>query len=246
MAAGRSILVCGMFGALVILAACSAPAPAPTADSKAGGTPGTAPPPGPPQGQGQPANPAPPPSAPPVPKVDHGPDDTPIVISDGSLWIGLNPLGGRGGGGGKSFSFSDFDRQPGDSSEVRALNLMDLSGSMRLTWDGIDINGVAPAACQNPAEDCLIQLQYEGPGMDLEAAWALDSNSRQWRLTLRFPGRPVNQWIDWVRDSHIIFHPLDWDHSARKKFQQMFLNRTAQPLDPNGTRLTIHLKPGPR
>ena len=31
------------------------------------------------------------------------------------------------------------------------------------------------AVCQNPAEDCLIQLQYGGG-----------------------PGRPVNQWIDWV------------------------------------------------
>ncbi|HTS31550.1 MAG TPA: hypothetical protein VMH81_37015 [Bryobacteraceae bacterium] len=169
-----------------------------------------------------------------------------MIIGDGSLWIALNPLGGRGGSG-KQVSFSNFDRQPGDTSEVRELSMLNLWDGSRLTWDGIDINGAAPVTCQNPAEDCLIQIQYEGPGMDLEVSWAAAASyDQKRRVSLRFPGRPVNQWIDWVRDSHIIFHPVDWDHAARKRITQLFLNRNPQTVDANGNRITIHLKPEPR
>jgi hypothetical protein len=159
----------------------------------------------------------------------------------------LNPLAGKGGGG-KPISFSNFDRQPGDMNEVREMNLLDLYDGSRLAWDGVDINGVAPPTCQNTAEDCLIQMQYEGPGMDLEVSWGVvgSYNPPRRQVTLRFPGRPVNQWIDWLRDSHIIFHPVDWDHAARRKLTQLFLNRNPQPVDPNGNRITIHLKPVPR
>ena len=132
-------------------------------------------------------------------------------------------------------------------NEIREIGFTRLFDGTRLTWDGIDINGVAPQTCQNPAEDCLIQIQYEGPGMDLEVAWSATQQYNSARsLVLRFPGRPVNQWIDWVRESHIIYHPVDWDHSGRKRITQLFLNRTAQPVDSNGNRITIHLKPESR
>jgi hypothetical protein len=159
----------------------------------------------------------------------------------------LNPLGSRGSGG-KHFTFGNFDRQPGEQNEIREMNLLNAYDGSHLTWDGIDINGVAPSTCQNPAEDCLIQLQYEGPGMDLEVSWSLTGshNPPKRTVSLRFPGRPVNQWIDWVRESTLILHPVDWDHAARKKFAQLYLNRNSQPVDPNGNRITIHLKAEPR
>jgi hypothetical protein len=246
---GRLYWIATTVGALVMLAACRGTNPeqatTPGASSPPAATPSPTTPS--PSAPSQPPPATTPPPAQQAPSVSHGPDDTPIVISDGSLWIGLNPLGGKGSGG-KQISFTNFDHQPGDPNEVRAITLMDPPDGTRFAWDGIDINGTAPSTCQNPAEDCLIQLQYEGPGMDVEVSWGVtDSyNPPRRRLTFRFPGRPVNQWIDWVHNSHIIFHPVDWDHSARKKFTQVFLNRNPNPVDPNGTRITIHLKSEPR
>jgi len=169
------------------------------------------------------------------------------VISDGSMWIGLTPQAGNQAAREKSFNFTSFEPGPGYSQgEVRSIMLRD-NYDTRLVWDGIDINGTPPGTCQNPGEDCLIQIQYEGPGMDVEISWTVSEQfNGQRRLTLRFPGRPLNEWIDWVRDSHVILHPVDWDHAARKKFTQIFLNRNPQPVDPNGNRITIHLKPEPR
>ncbi|HLK68770.1 MAG TPA: hypothetical protein VKU19_35310 [Bryobacteraceae bacterium] len=213
----------------------------PPAAAPSNSAPSTAPPSTP-----APTQPAPQPAPPPAAAPAHGPDDTPIVIGDGSLWIGLNPLGGRGSGG-KQLTFSNFDRQPGDPNEIREIAMLNLYDGTRLTWDGIDVNGATPSTCQSPAEECLIQIQYEGPGMDLEVSWSPTQNYNPGRkLVIRFPGRPVNQWIDWVRDSRIIFHPVDWDHSAQKKITQLFLNRTSQSVGANGNRITIHLKPEPR
>lgn len=237
-------------GALGILTACGGAKPEGAAVPTTGSVPVANPSGGQPQAPAppQPGATAPPSAAQPPqqPSIPHGADDTPILISDGSLWIAMNPLGGKGSGG-KAMSFSNFDRQPGDTSEVREISLLNLWDGSRLTWDGIDINGVAPPVCQNPGDDCLIQIQYEGPGMDVEVSWAQDPNNNSRRkLTLRFPGRPLNQWIDWVRESHIVYHPLDWDHTARRKFTQLYLNRNPHPIDPNGNRITIHLKPEPR
>ncbi len=242
---GRRRSICVIL--CVTLAACSRPASqqTPPATASAPATSGS-----PSSASSAPAATAPSAPAPTPPSPSHGPDDTPIVISDGSLWIGLNPLAPRTGGGGpgKYLTFTNFMPQPEERTEVRAITLMDLyQDDTRLVWDGLDVNGTAPATCQNPEEDCLVQLQYEGPGMDVEVAWnASNPNVNHRVLTIRFPGRPVNQWIDWVRDSHVILHPVDWDHSARKRFQQIFFNRAPQPVNPDGNRLTIHLKPAPR
>ncbi len=175
-----------------------------------------------------------------------------MIISDGSMWIGLTPSAPpsqqqQQQGRERGLTFSSFDPGPNyGNNEVRSLMLRDAYDG-HYVWDGIDINGNPPPTCQNPQEDCLIQIQYEGPGMDVEVAWTVSEQyNGQRRLSLRFPGRPANEWIDWVRDSHVMLHPVDWDHAARKKFTQIFLNRTPQTVDPNGNRITIHLKSEPR
>ncbi len=222
---------------VLALVGCSKPAPAPAPESAAAPSTSAAP-------AQSPAPSTPPAPSPPI--TTRGADDTPIIIGDGSLWIGLNPLNGHGGTG-KQITFDNFDMQPGASGEVRSLTLLRLFDGTTLNWDGIDINGTPPQACQDAGQDCSIQLRYEGPGMDVEVAWKQMDPSRPGRsLVLRFPGRPVGDWINWVRGSRIIMHPVDWDHSARKRIDQLYVNGVLQTLDPNATRITIHLKPAAR
>src|SRR6185369_16920362 len=144
---------------LLMLAACHSPnpeqvqTPAPS-NPPAGSAPGS-PAPGASQPSGNPpAATAPPPKA----SAPHGPDDSPIVLSDGSMWIGLTPQAGNQAAREKSFNFTSFEPGPGYSQgEVRSIMLRD-NYDTRLVWDGIDINGTPPGTCQNPGEDCLIQI----------------------------------------------------------------------------------------